>query len=512
MKVLLTDGSFKHSLAAARALASHGIEVHTCSSHDHAISFFSKAVKKSFLVPDPDSVRPFLRAVERLHRKQAYDVILPIGDTAWDSIVLNGRSDLLAKIPSPPVSSYKIARDKAKTLAFAEKLGVGIPKTVFPKDPDSMLENLRFPVVAKPAISTGKAKIIFNEDEAKKIRRQNATSRYILQERVSGDGYGFFGLFKRGVMKTFFMHRRIREVPPTGGPSSAAEATYRPELLEMGSKILGRLDWHGVAMVEFKRDEATGEFKLIEINPKFWGTLDLAIASGIDFPYLAVQLATVCEVGTQPAYQRIRYCWPLPDDLRHLRRAPASFPSVMADWVNPLVRKNVCFSDLGPHLALVYDAGRNLIRPPRYRVLLAGEVATSGKPRSVFQLVWLRGRGIRSILDLTETVSTFESSFSKLGGDYLNVPMVDHAPPTMNQITRSVSFITEQTRRGNPVLVHCRAGLGRAGTVAACYLVAKRRKSARGAIDEVRSWRPGAIEQAQEASVKLYAKTLKLNR
>lgn len=85
------------------------------------------------------------------------------------------------------------------------------------------------------------------------------------------------------------MHRRIREVPP----SSAAESTYNSELLKLGRKILELLNWHGVAMVEFRRDSATGEFKLIEINPKFWGTLDLAIAAEIDFPHLAVQMATL---------------------------------------------------------------------------------------------------------------------------------------------------------------------------------------------------------------------------
>jgi len=150
-----------------------------------------------------------------------------------------------------------------------------------------------------------------------------------------------------------------------------------------------------------------------------------------------------------------------------------------------------------------------LARPLRYRVLVAGEVAVSAKPESLVQLVWVRSQGVRSILDLIETPSPLESTFSKLGGRYLNVPMTDHAPPTLDQIQRAISFISEETRRASCVLVHCRGGLGRAGTIAACYLVRYRRMSARDAIDEIRSWRPGAIEQGQEKSVTLYEKSLK---
>ena len=82
------------------------------------------------------------------------------------------------------------------------------------------------------------------------------------------------------------MHRRIRERLVMGGPSTCAESVYDSKLLDYGLRVLKNLKWHGVAMVEFKKDSIDGEFKLMEINPKFWGSLDLAIASGVDFPYL----------------------------------------------------------------------------------------------------------------------------------------------------------------------------------------------------------------------------------
>lgn len=94
-----------------------------------------------------------------------------------------------------------------------------------------------------------------------------------------------------GELVAYFMHERIHEVPPTGGPS--AMATFDdPELIAVGSKVLcGELKWHGVAMVEFKKDVKDDLYKLIQMNPKFWGSLGLSIATGVDFPYLLMQMA-----------------------------------------------------------------------------------------------------------------------------------------------------------------------------------------------------------------------------
>jgi predicted ATP-grasp superfamily ATP-dependent carboligase len=54
--------------------------------------------------------------------------------------------------------------------------------------------------------------------------------------------------------------------------------------------LLDELDWHGLAMVEFLRDEETGDFKLMEINPRFWSSLPFTVQAGVDFPYYYWQL------------------------------------------------------------------------------------------------------------------------------------------------------------------------------------------------------------------------------
>jgi predicted ATP-grasp superfamily ATP-dependent carboligase len=87
------------------------------------------------------------------------------------------------------------------------------------------------------------------------------------------------------------MHRRLRETPPSGGPSSCAVSIFENDLKSAGIKLLDHLQWHGVAMAEFKRDAKSSQLYLLEINPKFWGSLDLALDSGVDFPALAARVA-----------------------------------------------------------------------------------------------------------------------------------------------------------------------------------------------------------------------------
>ncbi|WP_323172009.1 carboxylate--amine ligase [Natrialba sp. PRR66] len=108
----------------------------------------------------------------------------------------------------------------------------------------------------------------------------------IRQEYVpTTDEYGFFALYDRGEPVATFQHRQRRGYSYAGGPSSYRESVWIPELERAGRALLDHLEWHGLAMVEFLRDEETGEFKLMEVNPRFWSSLPFSVQTGADFPY-----------------------------------------------------------------------------------------------------------------------------------------------------------------------------------------------------------------------------------
>jgi atypical dual specificity phosphatase len=124
-------------------------------------------------------------------------------------------------------------------------------------------------------------------------------------------------------------------------------------------------------------------------------------------------------------------------------------------------------------------------------------------------LAAMRAEGIRAIVSLDED-GLSAPLVHEYGMDHLHCPIEDFAAPTLEQMDRCVAFIERHVERNEPVAVHCRAGIGRTGTVLSCYLVKHENLSAAKAIAEVRRRRPGSIEtSAQETLIHAYARRLK---
>jgi predicted ATP-grasp superfamily ATP-dependent carboligase len=158
-------------------------------------------------------------------------------------------------------------------------------------------------------------------------------------------------------------HRRLREKPPSGGVSVLRESiAVPPALAAAADRLLAALAWHGVCMMEFKLDARDGVPRLMEINPRFWGSLALAIDAGVDFPWLLYALAAGAPPAPVTSYRLgVRSRWEL-GDLDHLlirlrardrRDLPAGAPSrvrTLLAFLNPLAGRPEVFwpSDPGP--------------------------------------------------------------------------------------------------------------------------------------------------------------------
>jgi len=343
MKVFITDGSYKQSLAAVRSLGRKGIHVIVGSHYKWAQCFWSKYCHEKLLYPDPRQEERFVDFMMDFVTKNKIDVLLPVGYIS--TMIFSKHKSAFSKYIRLPVADWEaleIAANKDKTMEFASVLGLAMPAMY--KSADEIKE---YPVVVKGIKESGHVRYVNSPAELAAI----PDKQVIIQEYIPGDGFGLYALFDNGFPRAVFMHRRIREYPVTGGASSAAESYYDSALKEQGLKLLESLKWHGVAMVEFKKDSRDGKYKLMEINPKFWGSLDLSIAAGIDFPYLAAKMAYDGDIETVEKYRRgIRFRWPFPDDCLHLLAHPTSIGMQLCDFFRKDSVSNLSARDLKPHI------------------------------------------------------------------------------------------------------------------------------------------------------------------
>lgn len=354
-RVFITDAGYKHTLGAVRSLGKKGFYVIAGASGEHAQSFYSKYCNEQVIYPDPRDETRFIDFLVEYFQKNEVDVLLPIGYLA--TVAISKHKDELLNYTRVPVADYQpmqIASDKGQTMEMARELGIPTPKEYISIDDINA-----YPVVAKGIYESGQIRYINSAEELDQI----SLSNHILQEYIPGEGFGFYALFNKGEKRAIFMHKRMREYPITGGSSTAARSTYDPELKDLGLTLLKALNWHGVAMVEFKKDFRDGKYKLMEINPKFWGSLDLSIASGVDFPYLTVMMALDGDIQPVFEYNRdMKFRWPFPDDTLHVLANPGSVKNVIGEIFDTNAKSNIALDDVKPNLLQLYQTGTSVIR------------------------------------------------------------------------------------------------------------------------------------------------------
>ena len=333
-RVVVTDGEQRAALAAVRSLGLAGYRVSVCASTRKSLAGASRFAEDQHLTPSPlqDPVG-FLEATSTLCQELKAAVLLPITDAALEAI-LPARSRFQGThIPFAEVGTYRRASDKAALMLRARALGIPAPEELRLESPQDALDESfspRFPLVIKPSKSVvvttgGKEKVSVkrarDRTELEAGLRELPEGAYplLLQENIEGHGEGGFFLIRDGQPLAEFAHRRIREKPPSGGVSVYRESVPMAEDVRLHSLTLLRdLDWSGVAMVEFRRSSKDGQPYLMEINGRFWGSLQLAIDAGVDFPRLLVESALSLPTKPVREYRAgIRSRWWL-GDLDHL--------------------------------------------------------------------------------------------------------------------------------------------------------------------------------------------------
>ena len=336
-RVLLADGTPPAALACARSLVRAGWAVEATL---HGRGSRAPRSRRVEAVPTPapgEDPEGFAEAVLGAVRRGERCAVLPATDAAIRALEprrpeLEAAADLLL----PPSAVLGRAMDKEATLAAAGAAGVPAPATlVVRRSADAQGCSLRPPFALKPLSSrwlgpdgtVRGAGPSFSPDvagleAAVRPLLEAGAPGVLVQEWVPGVGWGVGLLMRNGSPAAVFVHRRLREVHPAGGPSSAAVSMEpEPAVVDPAVALLRALRWEGLAMVEFRRVDR-GNPVLMEVNGRPWGTIGLAIDAGVDFPRLLLE----GHRGPPPPYRAgVERRW-LAGDLRRLLAARAGPP------------------------------------------------------------------------------------------------------------------------------------------------------------------------------------------
>ena len=362
LNVLVTDGTYKHTLGIVRALGRQGHTVGVVAANRLAPALHSRYCHRHTLVANPSAdPEKFVDDIVRLLHQWHIHLLIPVGFATINALTHHSdkwqSDDVFCLLPT--AESFDRAADKWHMIETARAAGLQVPASCLPdsfEDARSFLTECGDGCVMKfrrESIGKGSQRI----RDAKSLRTLLETALgdrlgasfgdIILQEYVPGHGAGYMALALHG--KTFreFAHRRRREMPASGGYATAAESVADEQLMDDGRRLLAHLKYNGPAMVEFRIDGERRHF--IELNPKFWGSLDLALLSGADFPGDLCRLAVDDTIAsrTVPSYTVGQRAWR--GDLRRLLQRPADIRFILHDLVSPRARSNWRWTDPIPN-------------------------------------------------------------------------------------------------------------------------------------------------------------------
>jgi predicted ATP-grasp superfamily ATP-dependent carboligase len=383
-RVFVTDAQWNKSVAAIRSLGARGVPVTAGEATCLAAGLFSRYVSRRLVYPSPMTTPArFLSALVRELAGGEYGLVLPM-ELSTLLFLSRHRQAILphARFPFAPHEVLSRAARKWPVAQAAVRLGIPVPSTRFLSRTDlvrdlaeDLIRDPGLPLVLKADLSEGGRGLFYcrTPDELQTALQAVGRARvdYVAQAMLppGGDALGvsmFLG--EAGEVLALAGHRRLRQYPLGGGPSTCRQSFLDPTAAEYAVRLLRGLGFTGLAMVEFRTDPRDGQPHVLEVNPKFWGSLPLAIASGVDFPSLVYAQALglpLPECRQEPGVV-VRNL--IPGDLLHFFAARGR---VGCDFWNPCIRDDLLsLHDPGPVLGRVLSA-LACLTDPKLRSMLA---------------------------------------------------------------------------------------------------------------------------------------------
>ncbi len=405
MDVLIPESMRRNVLAAVRSLGRSGHRVTlalprpSTDSRRTALSRLAERLSRSRYVSDilsvgspMEDIDRYVDDVVRLLQAKRFDAVLPFSHVTCGALSYGkARVERYAGVPTGDLDHFMVLHNKLSTVRLAESLGVPVPETHCPQDAaelERLATHLTYPVVIKARIGCGVRRGIRyarNRDELLSGYAEVTAypsyaflddfSRPLIQEYVPGRIHDVASMCCNGRLVGALTQLRAITYPLSGGVGAVNVTTWEPEMLKYAKRLLETAGWHGPALAEFKLDPRDNTYKLLEVNPKFWGTTDLSIKAGIDFPRMACEIAR--DGDTAPSFDYkvgLTYRWATGYEILCVAQDPDRLKA-MRGYVSRFFKKDTVYdfslTDPMPDVMAMVMGGMDKLTGNR--ILQAGE-------------------------------------------------------------------------------------------------------------------------------------------
>ena len=393
---LVLDARLRQSLVTVRSLGRRGLSVAALDTFRNVPAFSSRWCQRGFVCPADEATDAYLAYLEHLLGRTGARVLIPSADGTiallrQHRVRLEQRAHIaLAKEPA-----MTIAVNKERTLAVAKRLGIGVPRSLVVRTVSEVpvaLKEIGLPAVVKPSESwlwgeqqgawVG-SQLVTTPDEARRAVAELTLFRGItlFQQLLSGRREAISFLYANGEMYARFAQWAKRTRPPLGGESVLRQSiAVTPDIGDQAERLVREIHLEGYSEVEFRRDSA-GVAYLMEINPRLSASVEIAVRSGVDFPYLLYQWASGGPIDKVERYRVGGWMRHLQGDLTatiaalQQRGRPGVTPPVQAvlgfglSFFRPMGYDYVDWKDPLPAVKAATDFTRNSVRTAVRRTL-----------------------------------------------------------------------------------------------------------------------------------------------
>lgn len=358
------------ALACVRSLGSSGIHTIAVASETPTSAFYSRYCDERYEVPDPDeNLLGYRDALIDLAKRPDVRTVVPVREA--DAFVLSRYRESFEEHVSlvvPPFETLRTVHDRLALAEAAAEAGVPYPETRLLSTVDDWsgdrIVKSRFNVLSQAYVDSLGPSETIEVDSIEHVRSGDVPDADALaarmghdpiaQEYVRGEEYMVGALYDHGEAVATIQHDQIRGMSHTGSGGVYRESIDDPDLEAASLDLLDHLEWHGLACLEYIRDERTGEFKLAEINPRMWQSVAANVKMGVDFPRYYWLLATGRGGEIDPSYDVGVGCHWLKGEFMHILN---------------LFRKDSPLAERPSSAATIADVATSLVRNPNFDLL-----------------------------------------------------------------------------------------------------------------------------------------------